>query len=97
MQTVRQRIETIRKKEELPERMTTWNKCNPNAKTCCLGKNFIVLQYTNQAVGVYAYDKAIEPKANIPIVTRATAQFDSKSDQTCILITNEVLYYGLKI
>ena len=49
------------------------NKCDTNANTCCLGRNFVVLEYTNMTEDVYAYDKDIAPLNNIPIVSVATS------------------------
>ena len=31
------------------------NECDTNADTCCLGKNFVVLEYPQRAADVYAY------------------------------------------
>ena len=69
------------------------NECDTNADTSCLGKNFIVLQFTNRTADVYAYDKTIEPKEGIPIVTGATA-YDKEDGNTYILVFHESLYYG---
>ena len=91
------RIKTIQKTEDPPEGITAWNECNTNADTCCLGKNSVVLQYTNQAADVYAYDNSIKTTTDVPIVTVATAWFDLKSNQTYILVINEALHYGLKL
>ena len=64
-----------------------------NADTCCLGTNFIVLQYTNCTASVYTYDSMIAPQEGFPIVTGATA-YDHEDGNTYILIFNESLYYG---
>ena len=77
----------------------TWakNECDSNADTCCLGTNFVVLNYTRRTADVYTYDKSIEPLQNVPIVTGATAYDDPNSGQTFILVINEGLYYGTKL
>ena len=49
------------------------NECDTNADTCCLGRNFIVLNSTSQTADVYAYDTSIQPLEKGPIVTGATA------------------------
>ena len=73
------------------------NECNTNADTCCLGKNFIILEYTRRFADVYAYDKSIKPIEGVPIVNGATAWDDPITGQTLILIVNEGLYYGTKL
>ena len=65
------------------------NECDTNADTCCLGKNFIVMEYTQRAADVYAYIKDIEPIVGVPIVSGATAWDDPASGQTFILVINE--------
>ena len=85
------------KHSESPPNTMAFLECDTNAKTCCLGTNFVILQYTTRTADVYAYDKSIKPIENIPIVTGATAYDDSRTGQTYILIFNESLYYGPKL
>ena len=73
------------------------NECDSNADTCCLGKNFVILNYTRCTADVHAYDKSIQPIENVPIVCGATAYDDPKTGRTYILIINEGLYYGDKL
>ena len=73
------------------------NECDTNADTCCLGKNFIISQYTTRSSDVYAYDKSYEPIENVPIVTGMTAYDDDATGQTYILVFHEALYYGNKL
>ena len=73
------------------------NECDTNADICCLGKNFIVLEYTHRAADVYAYMKDIQPIVGVPIVSGATAWDDPATGETYILIINEGLYYGNKM
>ena len=70
------------------------NECDTNADTCCLGKNFVILEYTQRTADVYAYMKDIEPIVGVPIVSGATAWDDPDTEQTYILVINEGLYYG---
>lgn len=70
------------------------NECDTNADTCCLGKNFKIIQYTNRHADVYAYDTQIAPNKNVPIVSGATAYDDEVSGTTFILVFHESLYYG---
>ena len=44
------------------------NECDTNADTCALGMNFRILNYTSRVADVYAYDKAIAPICDVPIV-----------------------------
>ena len=55
------------------------------------------MEYTRQAVDVYAYDKSIKPIENVPIVSGATAWNDPVTGEIYILIINEALYYGKKL
>ena len=80
-----------------PANTTAENECDTNADTCCLGRNFVVLQPTFRTADVYAYDTSIKPIENIPIVTGATAYDDTTSGCTYILVFNEALYYGEKL
>ena len=52
------------------------NECDTNADTCCLGKNFVILEYTQRTADVYAYMKDITPIVGVPIVSGATAWDD---------------------
>ena len=72
------------------------NEMDTNADTCCLGKNFLIMQYTNRSADVYAYDPALPP-TNVPIVSGATAYDCPITRQTYILIVNEALYYGTRL
>ena len=56
---------------EPPAHTTADNECDTNADTCCLRKNFIVLNPTYRTADVYAYDTSIQPIENVPIVTAA--------------------------
>jgi hypothetical protein len=59
-----------------PVNTSAHNECGTNANTCCLGKNFVVLNATYRTADVYAYDSLIKPIKNVPIVTGATAYDD---------------------
>ena len=72
------------------------NESDTNADTCCLGRNFIPLSYTNRSADVYPYHGDYKPLENIPIVSAATA-YDHPNGQTYILVVNEALYYGEKM
>ena len=73
------------------------NECDTNADTCCLGENFVILEYTRRTADVYSYDKDSQPKKNIPIVSGATAWRDEKTEEVYILVFNESLYYGTRL
>jgi hypothetical protein len=73
------------------------NECDTNADTCCLGRNFIVLNYTNCTADVYVYDKSYEPHEGIPIVAAGTAYDDPTTGTTYILVFNKALYDAIKI
>ena len=73
------------------------NESDTNADTCCLGKNFKVIQFTRRVADVYAYDQSIAPIENVPIVSGATAWDDPATGVTYLLIFHEALYYGTKL
>ena len=73
------------------------NECDTNADTCCLGKNFMVLEHTLRTADVYTYDPSITPIKDVPIVTGATAWDHPVTNETFIIIINEALYYGNKL
>jgi hypothetical protein len=80
-----------------PANTSADNECDTNADTCCLGKNFIVLNATFRTADVYAYDASIKPIENVPTVSGATAYDDPITGHTFILVFNESLYYGDKL
>jgi hypothetical protein len=91
---------TIQPWSVAPENTIAENELDTNADTCCLGKNFIVLQSTYWTADVYAYDKSIQPIENVQIVTAATAYNDVATGNTLILVFNESLYqisYGIPL
>ena len=73
------------------------NECDTNAYTCYLGKNFVILEFTQRSADVYTYIKDIAPVVGVPIVSGATAQDDPVTGQTYILVINEGQYYGNKM
>lgn len=79
---------------EAPPNTTAHIENDSNADTCCLGKNFIVLEHTRRTADVYAYDKSITPIHNVPIVSGATAYDCPTTNTTYILVFHESLFYG---
>ena len=73
------------------------NKCDTNADTCCLGTNFIILNYSQQMANVHAYDKSIAPTTDIPVVSGVTTYDDPISGDTYMLIFHEALHDGSKL
>src|SRR6056300_696374 len=67
-----------------------------NADTCCLGCNFVVLNFTQRLAEVYPYDDKM-PSTTVPIVSGATAYDCPDTNETIILVVNEGLYYGRKL
>ena len=47
-----------------------------NADTCCLGKSFVIIEFTQRAADVYPYIKDIKPIVGVPIVSGVTAWDD---------------------
>ena len=82
---------------ELKPGTTASNKCDTNADTCCLGKNFVILEYTRRTADVYTYEKSLKPIKGVPIVNSATAWNEPVTQHTYILVINEALYYGTKL
>src|SRR5210317_309608 len=73
-----------------------YNEMDSNADTCCLGRNFIILGYTQRVAEVYPFD-ANMPPTRVPIVSGATAYDVPGSNETIILVVNEGLYFGTKL
>ena len=67
------------------------NETDSNADTCCLGKNWIVLDYTMRTADVFPYDDSYDPITNVPIVSGATAYTDMDGT-TFILVIHEALF-----
>ncbi|KAI2503573.1 hypothetical protein MHU86_10860 [Fragilaria crotonensis] len=79
--TTHRRVQAMTKSAwtDPPVNTSADNECDTNADTCCLGKNFVVLNATYRTADVYAYDSSIKPIENVPIVTGATAYDDGYS------------------
>ena len=73
------------------------NETDSNADTCCLGTNFVIMNYTSRMADVFPYDSSYAPLKNVPIVTGATAWDDPITKATYILVFHESLYYGTKL
>ena len=73
---------------------TANNESDSNADTCCLGSNFVPIEFTGRTADVFPYDKSYKPLLNVPIVNAVTAWKDPRSGETFILVINEELYYG---
>ena len=64
-----------------------------HADTCCLGKNFIPLAYTNRVCDVHAFTDQVDTVSNIPVVTGATAAA-LPNGETVIQVVHQGLYFG---
>lgn len=80
-----------------PENAYSANESDTNADTCCLGSNFVVMNYTRCTADVFTYDPTYVPIQNVPIVSSATAYDDPDTGVTWLLIINEALLYGDKL
>lgn len=85
-----------RRINEVDSGITSNNESDSNADTCCLGKNWIVCEYTTRSADVFPYDDSYEPTKNVPIVSGATA-YTTEDHETFILVINEGLFYGDKL
>lgn len=65
------------------------------ADTCCVGRGFNVLAYTDRYVTLRGYSDRSGEEEKVPIVTAATA-LDLEDGTTLILVINEALYLGNK-
>ena len=83
--------------KEAPARTVANNVCNTNADTCCLGKNYVILNNTSRTANVYAYDTSIKTLKGVTIVSRATAYDDLGTNTPNILVVDKDLYYGNKL
>ena len=69
-----------------------------NAYTCCDSNTFSVLSMTQSTDDLYPYDsKNSHPLYNIPVLSAVTAYDKPSSQQTYILVFNELLYYSTKL
>jgi len=65
-----------------------------HADTVVLGRNCIIMNYTNRACNVMPYTDSYEPIKDVPVVQGATGYTNPKTGQTYILIFNEALWMG---
>ena len=72
---------------------TTRCEIDNHADTCCLGKNFVPLAFTNRVCDVHAFTDQVDTVNNIPVVTGATAAA-LPNGQTVILVVHQGLYFG---
>ena len=63
-----------------------------HADTIVLGKNAIVLQYTNRVCDVAPYADSYDPITDVPIVRGATAVTSPLNGETYILVFNEAIW-----
>ena len=61
---------------------TASSECDTNSDTCCLGKNFVILEYTRRTADVYAYEKSLKIIEGLPLVNGATAWDDPVTQHT---------------
>ena len=72
---------------------TAWCEIDNHADTCCLGKNFVPLAYTNRVCDVHAFTDQVDTISNIPVVTGASAA-TLPNGETVILVVHQGLYFG---
>ena len=65
-----------------------------HADTTVLGKNCIVLNYTERECDVAPYSDEYQKMENIPVVTGATAWTCQETGETVILVFHEALWFG---
>jgi hypothetical protein len=70
------------------------NELDSHADTIALGKNSVIMQYTDRECHVAPYSDAYEPMRNVPIVTGATAITNTETGETTILVFNEAIWMG---
>ena len=68
-------------------------KCelDSHADTIVAGGNCLLLNHTDRACTVHAYDQSLQPKSDVPIVKAATG-FTSRDGRNYILVFNEALW-----
>ena len=57
------------------------NEADSNADTCCLSKNWIILQQMSRSADANPYNEAMTPVKNVPIVSGATAYTDKRGQR----------------
>jgi hypothetical protein len=65
----------------------------PHADTCCVGKNFQILAYTNRVCDVSAFSNSYEVSKDVPIVLAATKYTDPDFSFSIILVVNQALSF----
>ena len=65
-----------------------------HADTVVLGRNCVVMNYTNRACNVMPYTDSYEPIKDVPVVQGATGYTNPKTGQSYILVFNEALWMG---
>lgn len=85
---VARRIQRVTPLEPVFGRM----ELDSHADTIVLGRNAIVLQYTNRVCDVAPYADSYEPITDVPIVRGATAVTSQTTGETCILVFNEAIW-----
>jgi hypothetical protein len=65
-----------------------------HADTCCLGRGFVVVNYTNEVVDVRAFTDKLPAIRDIPIVSAVTAYDDPTTGVTTLLHIHQALWMG---
>ena len=63
------------------------------ADTCCVGRGFTIVEYTDRHVTLRGYSDRSEEQERVPVVTAATA-VTLDDNTTVILVIHEALYLG---
>lgn len=87
----------IEKTSSMYEGFEANSELDSHADTVCAGKNFIVVEYTNQACNVHGFSEDIGSLQNIPIEKVATTWIDPANGEVFILIFIHALYFGNKL
>ena len=82
-------INRIRSKNQ--EQFTSRCEIESYEDTVVTGKDFLLLNYTDKACSVHAYNDYYEPINNVPVVKAAT-EYTSSDGRNYILILNESLW-----
>ena len=64
------------KRDETVPIVSATNESDSNADTCCLGKNWTILNYTARTADVYPYDNTYTLIKDVSIVSSATSYTD---------------------
>jgi hypothetical protein len=85
---------TVHEQRKVTDDQTGRLSSDSHAGTCCLGRGFAVVNFTNEVVDVRAFTDILPAITDIPIVSAVTAYDNPTTGTTTLLYIHQALWMG---